>query len=352
MNEIALNTIIPLSDSFSQALSPEFQKLAVEHAKGELSNEEILPYLEPQDISRTKFAYEIEKIEAILYKCGGCGRSWMQGNGEDTGLFAYRRLTCKESFCDDCGAKDGRVHNRRMAKIKEVWGELTDESACVHWVFTVPKKDRIRFFSPEGARELQSRAQRLIKKVYGKRGAVQAFQPSGDRFGDLYIPHVHVLLKFKYGETLKIFPEQLLKVKKKWGKTLRDYGCTYDGLPVVHYNYGRGVGEVYNKTRYIALPRPGPDIKQFIYTDPVFCNFILVEMRKFKYLRLYGWGKREKKSVDDGVEVLRGNHKLMGEFIKWDYTRIVSTEFVDALLATGEYVRDNEDFQRQTRKTQ
>ena len=324
LNYFDLPTSAPSPTDLEQILGPSFQESLYEQINEGLSGGKAVPYLESHRTNSTKWELFNNFINSQCLKTLYCGKEWMGGKGCKTGNKYYRRLTCKKWYCEDCGADNGRIHKKRLGRANEIWGEITEKSACRQLVITVPEEDRVLLRVNTAPAILQKIAHRTGKKFFPGEPSVQAFQGFGDKDKAKYHPHVHILFKPGYGSTLKLSPERLAEIRAYAGKQLRKHGCKHEGEFDIKYNYGRGVTQVKHKLRYLNRCCPGPDNRKSLKDDPELLYFFMNTLRRFKYIRFYGWPKKVVEDLESDKDDLVGFEKLAGEKIIWDHFDIVS----------------------------
>lgn len=306
-------------DEFDRITAPSFENYAADQTAGLIDDSEALRYLEHQDLSGGGSEAFLGPLNDHFRITNRCGKFGMPGIGRKTNRKYRLWTTCKKWYCQTCGLIDGIVHKRRRKRAMALWGEINNKSACFQWIFTVPEEDRFRFLTPKGPGALHKMAKTLLKKEFPDTPFIQSFQAFGDKEPEIYKPHIHSVFKAKYGQRLKLPMEKILRVRKKWGQSLRGYGCTHQGEVNVKYNFGIGYEQVMHKIKYLLRPCPGPKNVGLLMNNPELLYFLIVTLSRFKWIRCYGWPKPEINDAELNSEELTGYNKLAGEIIDWKW---------------------------------
>lgn len=272
------------------------------------------PYLEPNELhclsSSEEYIKEMKKVDM-------CGKSLIKLL--DTGDMSthYKKIFCHKAFCPDCGRRKGRVHKKRMRAVLTKLKGAKDINFGQH-IFTFPQEVREIMKSRDLLNKAIRAITKIIKKNFGKRGIFINLHIGGDKNKGVYKPHINVDVVLKKEETYKLTKEKREKIKNDWNEwLLKNLGI--EGKRPYNYRFKNTLRKVLHEIEYMTRPVGFAELENY---DQKTQEFLVVEMKNFKYLR-FG-GKLSNTEYSDECEHIANDFegKAKGYFIMQDIISI------------------------------
>ena len=254
-----------------------------------------------------------QEIQNELNKVDVCGKTYIQLMGRVSANDYYKRVDCEKWFCPKCGGLNGKIHKKRKRNIVDHFGglEALKSTTLAQFVFTVPMELRYYFKNRLGLNSLFRMVKRVIEKEYGKERLVVYYLHI---FGDkdyTYHPHINVHVKLAEKENPFLERSKLSKINEGYRKALEGYIREAVKVVDVQYSYRKGIRKVLHSKKYMARPIDGGALFKN-NGDENYLRFLLIQMKRFRYLRTYG-GKKQMREEENILKEIKEIEGVAGE---------------------------------------
>lgn len=270
-------------------------------------------YLEP--LTNQGGGQEEEETEVIDYvkRFEDCNKTAIKFQGYTSLLNYWNFLSCMRWWCERCGKIKGKIHRRRMKRLMEGRMKGIDRMGLRQFIMTVPEEHREKFQSRKGLNSLFKMAVRVIKKTYPGLGIVAYMHLFGDKDAAKFNPHVNIHVVELKGTTLKLLPEDLADIKKRWRNALRAYGCKNLDTVNVHYSFTTQAHQIKHRMKYMSRPNPGPaNFKPLLGNVPLL-HLCVLGLKGFNFIRYYGEKGIGSIDANDEKEIVDEAESFAGE---------------------------------------
>ena len=293
-------TVPTTFEEFEAITADVFESYQKAKAAGTLKEYYQEAYLEP--LTDEGGGSEDQETEVVDYikKFEVCGKAAIKFEGYTSRLDYWNFLSCVRWWCKKCGAIGGKMHKRRMKRLVEGRLKSIDRMGLRQIILTVPESDRIKFQTRKGLNSLFKMAAKTIRKVCPGLGLVAYMHMFGDKDPGKFNPHINIHVIELKGTTLKLYPEDLADIKKRWRKALCGYGCKDLSTVNVHYSFTDKVNLIKHRMKYMSRPNPGPENFEPLMKNIPLLHLCVIGLRGFNFIRYYG-GKGIEKIEDNSV---------------------------------------------------
>jgi hypothetical protein len=333
-------------EDFEALLQPFYAEIEANPGVDHVDPDDVLPYL---DTKKSSIGVSISALDAtsnLFYKSLACFTRANKFEGAKTRKTYFKYCACSKWWCEQCGKKRGKIHKRRIQKVREKINEDLKGTVLRQIVFTIPKDAEIDFMSRAALNSLARNPERIIKQFFPGLKCLIAIQLFGDRGVLRYRPHAHVLIWEKKGCKLILSQEMLSAINEKWRRSLQGFLRRPVSVVDTHVSFVTDPRKINHRIRYVTRPCPGYEHFEEMTDDVALLNFCMNTLHGFVFIRYFNGCKRGKIHDESLTDEKKEYEGLAGEKLRFIPGGQISRIMFDMLYQPSDYTELSPGFYR------